>query len=71
MLFFLSPVDTAWSVDMMDLYAEMDKFMTAKLNSSAYGHIDLHKLFSKIVLPGTSFSRGWGVAGCCTLLLHN
>ena len=30
--------------------------MDRKLNNSAYGHIDLHKLFSKIVMPGITLA---------------
>ena len=41
---------------MTELYNEMSRYIDDKLNASAYGYIDLHKLFSKIVLPGTTLS---------------
>ncbi|KAF6025483.1 hypothetical protein EB796_016207 [Bugula neritina] len=50
--------DKHWSrdLDVERLHDKMTEFMNTKLESSAYGHIDLHKLFSKIVLPGTVLS---------------
>jgi len=45
-----------WTADITRLYGELGVFMDNKLNSSAYGHIDLHKLFSKIVMPGTTLA---------------
>lgn len=42
-----------WDAPSDKLYKDMSDFMVTRLDSSAYGFIDLHKLFSKIILPGT------------------
>ncbi|XP_067948026.1 DNA polymerase alpha catalytic subunit-like [Watersipora subatra] len=49
--------DQPWASSMLDLYSDLTKFIDSKLASSAYGHIDLHKLFSRIVMLGNASSE--------------